>query len=211
MRKNWETYWFFSSYRSITPKGINEEGNVCNNGQIGILVAITTPCLCSLMLFLMSLFIKRDCCVVGTKLMWQNIAAFQFNVFITHSWRKCAFFLLMKICSTKMNKLSKLIKGKWLSYLKEGSTFRWYHTWENAILKRSNHTVKLEHAPLSKSCVHQVRKIMRCWSPLHNAQLNMLDSVLCNILPCGPDQRKKPLSSCNSCLNFWEPTQHPAA
>lgn len=94
MRKNWEAYWFFSLCMSITPKGINEEGNVCNNGQIGILVAITTPCLCSLMLFLMSPLIKRDCCVVGTQLMWQNIAAFQFNVFITRSWRKCALLSL---------------------------------------------------------------------------------------------------------------------
>lgn len=60
---------FFFPYMSIIPEDINEEGNVCNNGQLGILVAITTLCTCSLMLFLMSPFIKRECGVVGTKLM----------------------------------------------------------------------------------------------------------------------------------------------
>ncbi|KAF2975515.1 hypothetical protein EK904_012301 [Melospiza melodia maxima] len=57
-----------------------------------------------------------------------------------------------------------------------------------------------KYDPLKRFTDSGVRKTMRCWSPLPDSQLSVLDSVLCNILPHAPDQQKKPLGSCNSCL-----------
>lgn len=110
-----------------------------------------------------------------------------------------------------MNKLSRLIKGKWLSYLKEGSTFRWYRIWENAIYKREQPDRQIIDWTAFKILFSSAQETEEMWVLLLNSQLSSLDSVLCSILPDTLNQQKKPLGSCYLCLKSGGSTRCPTA